>query len=150
VGNQFQKGWTAQDNLRIFETQKWSQQNFSAMIEYTDKLVGRIVKSIDELGLAENTLLIVTRSVKKLSRALDTAKSGLSSICQRCISAELTCVTIPTRSLQPWQLFLLILASWANRQQQEIIEYLRTENAVLKEKLGKKRILLTDDQRRRL
>ncbi|MDE0867046.1 MAG: integrase core domain-containing protein, partial [Rubripirellula sp.] len=34
--------------------------------------------------------------------------------------------------------------------QQEVIEYLRTENAVLKEKFGKKRILLTDDQRRRL
>ena len=37
-----------------------------------------------------------------------------------------------------------------NRQQQEVIEYLRTENQVLKEKLGKKRILLNDDQRRRL
>ena len=52
--------------------------------------------------------------------------------------------------LQPWQLILVILASWVNRQQQEVIEYLRTENAVLKEKFGKKRILLTDDQRRRL
>ncbi|MDG2222067.1 MAG: carboxypeptidase-like regulatory domain-containing protein, partial [Rubripirellula sp.] len=52
--------------------------------------------------------------------------------------------------LQPWQLMLIILASWANRQQQEVIEYLRTENAVLKEKFSKKRILLTDDQRRRL
>ena len=52
--------------------------------------------------------------------------------------------------LQPWQLLLLILASWVNRQQQEVIDYLHTENAVLKEKLGKKRILLTDDQRRRL
>ncbi len=52
--------------------------------------------------------------------------------------------------LQPWQLMLIILASWVNRQQQEVMEYLRTENAVLKEKFGKKRILLTDDQRRRL
>ena len=52
--------------------------------------------------------------------------------------------------LQPWQLFFLILASWVNRQQQQVIEYLRTENRVLKEKLGKKRILLNDDQRRRL
>ncbi len=31
-----------------------------------------------------------------------------------------------------------------------MIEYLRTENQVLKEKLGKRRILLNDDQRRRL
>jgi len=52
--------------------------------------------------------------------------------------------------LQPWQLLLLILAGWINRHQQEVLEYLRAENQVLKEKLGKKRILLTDDQRRRL
>ena len=52
--------------------------------------------------------------------------------------------------LQPWQLMLIILASWINRQQQKVIEYLRTENAVLKEKFGEKRLLLTDDQRRRL
>ncbi|MCY2995430.1 MAG: integrase core domain-containing protein [Planctomycetota bacterium] len=52
--------------------------------------------------------------------------------------------------LQPWQLFFLVLAGWVNRQQQQVIEYLRTENQVLKEKLGKKRILLDDEQRRRL
>jgi len=52
--------------------------------------------------------------------------------------------------LQPWQLYFVILAGWINRQQQEVIEYLRTENRVLREKLGKKRILLSDDQRRRL
>jgi hypothetical protein len=52
--------------------------------------------------------------------------------------------------LQPWQLYFVILAGWMNRQQQEVIEYFRTENQVLKEKLGKKRILLDDDQRRRL
>ena len=51
---------------------------------------------------------------------------------------------------QPWQLYFVILAGWVNRQQQAVIEYLRTENQVLKEKLGKKRILLNDDQRRRL
>ena len=45
---------------------------------------------------------------------------------------------------------VMFLASWINRQQQEVIEYLRTENQVLKEKLGRKRILLSDDQRRRL
>jgi putative transposase len=51
---------------------------------------------------------------------------------------------------QPWQLLVVILAGWMNRQQQEVIEYLRTENQVLKEKLGGKRVLLNDDQRRRL
>ena len=48
---------------------------------------------------------------------------------------------------QPWHLFVASLAGVMNREQQRVIEYLRTENQVLKEKLGKKRILL---QRRRL
>jgi len=52
--------------------------------------------------------------------------------------------------LQPWHLLLVILAGWINRRQQDAIEYLLTENRVLREKLGKKRILLSDDQRRRL
>ena len=52
--------------------------------------------------------------------------------------------------LNPWQLYIGILVGWVNRQQQEAIDYLRTENQVLKEKLGKNRILLNDDQRRRL
>lgn len=51
---------------------------------------------------------------------------------------------------QPWQLLLTILAGLINRQQQEVIEYLRTENQVLKEAHGKRRIRLNDDQRRLL
>ena len=42
--------------------------------------------------------------------------------------------------LRPWQLLLLILAGWINRDQQDAIEYLLTENQVLREKLGKHRI----------
>lgn|SRR5262245_40056987 len=53
-------------------------------------------------------------------------------------------------ALQPWQLLVMILAGWVNRRQQAVIEYLRTEKQVLKEKLGKRRILLDDDQRQRL
>jgi putative transposase len=52
--------------------------------------------------------------------------------------------------LQPWQLMIVIISSWINEEQQRVIEYLRTENRVLREKLGKKRILLNDKQRRRL
>jgi len=51
---------------------------------------------------------------------------------------------------QPWHLLLLTLAGWINSRQQAAIEYLLTENRVLREKLGKKRILLNDDQRRRM
>ena len=50
--------------------------------------------------------------------------------------------------LQPWQLLLLFLAGWINHREQEVIEYLRAENRVLRKKLGKNRILLDDDQRR--
>ena len=52
--------------------------------------------------------------------------------------------------LQPWQLFVIILASWINREQQQRIDYLQTQCDVLREHIGEKRILLTDDQRRRL
>jgi putative transposase len=50
----------------------------------------------------------------------------------------------------PWQLLLVILAGWINQHQQQIIEFQRTEIDVFKEKLGKKRILLNDEQRRKL
>jgi putative transposase len=52
--------------------------------------------------------------------------------------------------LQPWQLLLVIAASWINQQQQQVIDYLLSEHQVLKETHGKKRILLSDDQRHRL
>ena len=52
--------------------------------------------------------------------------------------------------MQPFQLLLLILAGWINRHQQEAIEYLKAENRVLREQLGSQRILLNDDQRKRL
>ena len=48
--------------------------------------------------------------------------------------------------LHPWQMLLAILAGWIHEQQQHVIEYQRTENQVLKEKLGKKRILLDEQQ----
>ena len=47
-------------------------------------------------------------------------------------------------------MLLVMLAGWINRHQQDMIEYLKEENKVLREKLGTKRLLLNDDQRRRL
>jgi putative transposase len=52
--------------------------------------------------------------------------------------------------LKPWYLVVLFLAALLNREQEMAIAYLRAENQVLREKLGKGRILLNDDQRRRL
>jgi len=45
---------------------------------------------------------------------------------------------------------LAFFAGWVNRSQQALIEYLKTEKEIYREKLGKKRIRFTDDQRRRL
>ena len=42
----------------------------------------------------------------------------------------------------------MAMVGWINRQQQDAIEYLRTENRILREKLGTKRIILDDSQKR--
>jgi transposase InsO family protein len=52
--------------------------------------------------------------------------------------------------ITPFQLMLVSLAGWINRQQQDVIAYLKEENKVLKSKLKGKRIRFTDDERRRL
>jgi len=48
------------------------------------------------------------------------------------------------------RILLVALATWVNRQQLEVIAYLREENRVLKEHLGERRLHFTDPQRRRL
>ena len=50
--------------------------------------------------------------------------------------------------LQPFQLVLAVLSEFIRKEQQEVIEYLQLENQILREKLGNKRVLLNDDQRR--
>jgi len=37
--------------------------------------------------------------------------------------------------LHPWQIVVIALAGWINRQQLEVIEYLKEENRVLREQL---------------
>src|SRR2546425_501905 len=55
-----------------------------------------------------------------------------------------------TSDVYPLQVLLVTLAGWVNRQQQHVIEYLLEENRVLKEQGRRRRLRLTDDQRRRL
>ena len=50
--------------------------------------------------------------------------------------------------LQPCHILLAALIGWANERQQQIIEFQNDQIEALLEKLGKKRVLLTDDQRR--
>ena len=51
---------------------------------------------------------------------------------------------------QTLQFLVLTMAGWLNRQQEELIDYLREENRVLREHLGSPPLRLTDAQRRRL
>ena len=53
-------------------------------------------------------------------------------------------------ALRPWQILVSALAGWITRQQDAVIEFLREENRVLKQQLGRRRLRLTDAQRRRL
>ena len=48
------------------------------------------------------------------------------------------------------QFFVLTFAGWVNRHPDDLIEYLREENRVLREHLGHRPLRLTDAQRRRL
>ncbi|MHC5108847.1 MAG: helix-turn-helix domain-containing protein [Planctomycetota bacterium] len=50
--------------------------------------------------------------------------------------------------ITPFQLILVSLAGWINRQQQDVIAHIQEENKVLKSKLKGKRIQFTDDERR--
>lgn len=45
---------------------------------------------------------------------------------------------------------VLTTAGWLNRKQEDVIDYLREENRVLREQLGNQRVRFTDAQRRRL
>ena len=52
--------------------------------------------------------------------------------------------------LQPWHLLLAISSGWVHRRQLEIIEFYQSQLESMLKAQGKKRILLTDDQRRLL
>jgi putative transposase len=52
--------------------------------------------------------------------------------------------------LFPLQYMIAALALWLSRQQQEVIDYLKEENRLLKEKLGDRKLHFTDAERRRL
>ena len=52
--------------------------------------------------------------------------------------------------MNPVLFIVICLAGWLNRNQQEVIEYLREEVRVLSEQHGPKRMRFTDEQRSRL
>ena len=50
----------------------------------------------------------------------------------------------------PFSFVVTTIARWINRHQQQVIEYLREENRVLREQIGSQRLRFSNDQRRRL
>ena len=53
-------------------------------------------------------------------------------------------------SMDPVRFILICLAGWLNKNQQDVIDYLREEVRVLREQHGPKRMRFTDEQRSRL
>ena len=51
---------------------------------------------------------------------------------------------------QPWKIVLAALSEFVRKEQEKVIEYLQLENQILREKIGGRRVLLSDDQRRLL
>jgi putative transposase len=50
----------------------------------------------------------------------------------------------------PLQFLMVLFAGWVNRYQCDVIEYLEEENRILREQLGRNRLLFSERQRRRL
>jgi hypothetical protein len=49
---------------------------------------------------------------------------------------------------RPLTFLLLLVSGWVNRQQQDVIDYLREENRVIRAGYGNRRLRFTDHQRR--
>jgi hypothetical protein len=64
--------------------------------------------------------------------------------------AKFTGIMLRLMTWKPLHIFAMALAGWMNREQQDVIAYLREENRILREKLGHKRIILNESQKCRL
>jgi hypothetical protein len=49
-----------------------------------------------------------------------------------------------------FQMLLMVLTGWLERREREALAYLIEENRLLRRQLGRRRVRLTDDDRRRL
>jgi hypothetical protein len=49
-----------------------------------------------------------------------------------------------------WPFLIVAISGWMNREQLQVIDYMREENRILREKLGRKRVALNESQKQRL
>lgn len=54
------------------------------------------------------------------------------------------------KTLDPFRLLLIAVAGWMSDEQQQVINFLREENRVLRAQIGTRRLQFDDDQRCRL
>jgi len=80
------------------------------------------------------------RGIQKLGRRVGGAVTGFRGDLEWGMRAD----------IYPLQALLLTVSGWVNRHQADVIAYLVEENQVLKQQMGKRKLRLTDDQRRRL
>jgi len=66
------------------------------------------------------------------------------------ISGRVTIERTMSFILHPWQFYVIALVGWVRREQQKVIEFYQTQVETLMKAQGKKRLRLTDDQRRLL
>src|SRR5262249_54932835 len=59
-------------------------------------------------------------------------------------------VTCLMTKLDPFRFLLIAVSGWMNKQQLQLVDYLREEKLVLREQLCQTRLRFNDDQRRRL
>jgi len=75
---------------------------------------------------------------------------NLQGIADRAVHAGDKGTFLMTKSLDPFRFLLIAGSGWMNQQQFQLVDYLREENRVLREQMGKRRLRFNDDQRRRL
>jgi len=98
----------------------------------------------EEIQRAETVLIRRTRNRESRSWPLREfqIRTDLAQLTLRLLSrSRVFCFRVGlarqmAQVLQPWQLFVSILAGWINERQQSAIEYLREESRVLKEQLA--------------
>ena len=94
--------------------------------------------------------MIVWRSIPKLSLTKTNTISAryLQTNCLLFAQNPVQSYHFPMN--YPFRFIFLLLAGYVNRKQQDVINYLKEANRVLREQIGQKRLRFTDDQRRRL
>ena len=58
--------------------------------------------------------------------------------------------TFSSMTWAPWHFLVVAISGWMNREQQQVIDYLREENRIVRGELGRKRIVRNEPQKQRL